>query len=129
MARTQRPMNDVSKRSCCSHYDNDAARIALQIVLDAFRFARRQSLSEPNYPGPHQRITSRTPRKGFAVPIITFMLLLETTPRTSRLENVSMNLHHLSPAKAGAFVKVVHVLCDEQKFIRTLCKIGNRLMR
>jgi hypothetical protein len=43
-------------------------------------------------------------------------------------ENVSVNLHHLRLRQAGALVQVVHVLGNEQKFIRTLRQFANRFM-
>jgi hypothetical protein len=39
-----------------------------------------------------------------------------------------VNLHQLRFRQASALVQVVHVLGDEQKFIRTLRQFGNRFM-
>ena len=40
-----------------------------------------------------------------------------------------MNLHHLLVRKPGAPVQIVHVLCDEQKFISVLCQFRDRFVR
>jgi hypothetical protein len=60
--------------------------------------------------------------------MITIALLLETTPRTPRLENVSMNLHHLGLGETSARMQIVHVLCNEEKFVGMLRQFGNCFM-
>jgi hypothetical protein len=40
-----------------------------------------------------------------------------------------MKLHHLGPRQASALVQIVHVLCDEQKFVGKLRKSGYRFVR
>src|SRR5690242_14281160 len=121
-------MNDVSKRCGCASYDHDAAGIALQIVFNALCFTRRQRLSEPNHSGPHERITSRTP--WWWPPVVLIIVFsFETTTRTLRLENVSMKLHHLGLPQASALVQIVHVLCDEQKFVGNLRQSGYCFVR
>jgi hypothetical protein len=40
-----------------------------------------------------------------------------------------MKLHHLGPRQASAFVQIVHVLCDEQKFVGNLRQSGYRFVR
>src|SRR4029453_8568518 len=116
----------VSKRCRRSNHNHNPAGIALQIVLNAFDFARRQRLSEPNHPGPHQRTAFGTSRDAIS---LLLLLLLENAARAFGNENVSVNLHHLRLRKSTAFVQIVHVLRDEQKFICALRQIGNRLMR
>src|SRR5262249_43060621 len=127
-ARTQRPINDVSKRCGRSNRNHNTAGIALQIVLNAFDFTQRQRLSEPNHAGPHERAAFGTSRDAVSL-LLLLLLLLEIAARAFGDENVSVNLHHLPLAKASALVQIVHVLRHKQKFICTLAQNGNRFVR
>jgi hypothetical protein len=40
-----------------------------------------------------------------------------------------MDLHRLIVRQASTVVQVIHILCDQQKFICTLGQPGNRFMR
>ena len=64
-------------------------------------------------------------RRGDRRPVI---VLFKIAARAFGNENVSVNLHHLRLRKPSALVQVVHVLGDQQKFIRTLRQFGNRFM-
>src|SRR5436309_1114187 len=133
MPGPQRPIDDVSKGRGRPGHDHKIASSAIEIIFNSLQFFPRQLLPEPNYAGPHEYATFRTPYK-IDILVLFLMLLLvlssaEFTARAARYKNVPMNLHHLLLCNSRTRVQVVHVLRDKQELVCVLGQFSNRRVR
>src|SRR5205814_9383570 len=85
-----------------------------------------QLLTEPDHTRSHKRAALRALRQ--TANVMLMLISSEFTTRTACHENVAVDLHHLISRYTRTKIKIVDVVCNEQKFFLLYRKFTNSLL-